>query len=276
MLSHRFASLLTACVLLGGFAGSPGHCADLDQIQDRGQLIVISFPHQQSEFIRTNLELGPTPETGSADHFIGADVDLMKLFAERLGVELVFRRVSEPSYGALIPDLLAGRGDLVASSFSITAERRKLVAFSDPYFTVFPVIVTRADSDIAAATDLKGRTAAAIRGSSHEEHLLRLGVMAKDIRGVSFTLDDFLAVAEGEVDFTLVDSIAANRYLDPDSQLKVAFRLPGTDDFGYAVPRTSTALLAELNAFIAEMSESGELARIIEQHVQDPDPTEED
>jgi polar amino acid transport system substrate-binding protein len=228
---------------------------------------MLSFPHQESVFVRTNLEMGPTPDLGAADHFVGIDVDVMSGFAERLGVDLQVRRVSRPEYGALIPDLLQGKADLIASSFTITDERRAEVEFSDPYFWVYPVIVTRRDRDIEGVEDLDGLTAAAIPGSSHEEHLLAIGIPPERIVHASFTQECFSQVAEGAVDMTLHDSNSALRYLRHSPELKIAFRLPGEDGYGYAVRPGSTALLAELNAYLAELEDSGRLAEIVRRHI---------
>jgi ABC-type amino acid transport substrate-binding protein len=228
---------------------------------------MVTFPHQESEFSRTDLTAGPTPALGTAANFEGVDIDLMVAFAERLGVELRIRRVSEPSYAMLIPDLLAGQGDLVASSLSITDERKKLVNFSDPYFTVEPVIVTPVGSPLADVEALLPKRAVVIRGSSHAEHLRKLGVPDENMLLVGFTLECFNAVADGEADYTLADSAAAEAQLRTDDQLEISFTLPGKDDYGFAVPKESTELLAALNEFVAEMRSSGMLAEIIARHM---------
>ncbi|MCU0304095.1 MAG: ABC transporter substrate-binding protein [Thermoanaerobaculales bacterium] len=260
------ASTLKAVALAFGLAAATVSAGDLAEVRESGVLTVISFPHQESEFVRTNLEAGPTPELGPASRFIGIDVDIMSAFAARLGVELQIRRVSEPSYGALIPDLLAGRGDLIASSLTITEERSKKVAFSVPYFTAYKVVVVRDDSSIDGLDDLAGRRGVVIEGSSHHEQLLGLGVPADGIGFVNFTLECFSAVLDGEADYTVVDSVAAAPELRAEPRLEIAFRLPGEDHYAVAVPKESTELLAELDAFLGELVSSGRLAEIIERH----------
>lgn len=56
--------------------------------------------------------------------------DLLKAAFSELGVKEIDIRVTE--FGALIPGLLAGRFDVVASGLSITPERCQQVAFSTP------------------------------------------------------------------------------------------------------------------------------------------------
>ena len=150
---------------------------------------------------------------------------------------------------------------------SITEARKELVDFSIPYFTVERVIVTRAESPLGGVDDLAGKVAVVIEGSSHEEHLRKLGLTDDDFLFVGFTLECFTAVANGDADYTLADSSAAAQQLRSDPSLEVAFALPGKDDYGLAVPKNSPDLLAELDAFITEQRESGALDEIIGRHL---------
>ncbi len=235
-------------------------------IRQRGKLVMLSFPHQKSIFVRTDVAKGAMPKFGTADRFSGIDVDLMMALAGSLGVELWIRPVSEPSFGALIPDLLAGKGDLIASSFTITEQRREQVVFSEPYYAVYPVIVARKGTTIESPADLTDKVASTIPGSSHEEHLRRLGVPAARLFRVSFVFEDYTAVLDGDADFTLVDSSSAERVLPKLKELEIAFRLPGEDHYGFAVPPGSN-LIAYLNRFVAEMKRSGRLQEIIHRHL---------
>lgn len=243
----------------------PGAVDQVSAIRERGKLVMLAFPHQLSSFVRTNLELGPMPKLGTADHFVGIDVDIMKGFADYLGVELLIRRVSEPSYAALIPDLLAGAGDLIASSLSITDERKQQVEFSDPYYLNYSVVVTPVDSSIESVADLHGKLAAVIPGSSHDELLRRLGVSRDWFVTVSFRAECYFTVDEGQADYTLVDANSAKHVLPTMRGLKVAFRLPEDDYYGFAVPPGSN-LLQPLNRYLESIRSSGKLAEIIERH----------
>ena len=73
----------------------------------------------------------------------------------------------------LIPALVEGRGDIAAAGLTITAEREKKVAFTEPYFpNVKEVLVTSKEvSDIKSLTDLSGRSVFVKKGTSYVEHL---------------------------------------------------------------------------------------------------------
>jgi membrane-bound lytic murein transglycosylase MltF len=73
----------------------------------------------------------------------------------------------------LIPALVEGRGDIAAAGLTITAERKKKVAFTEPYISnVKEVVVTSdAGAGIKDLADLSGRSVFVKKGTSYVEHL---------------------------------------------------------------------------------------------------------
>lgn len=259
-------ALLVACAPPGdrtepAASGSAGgsHTA---AVIARGTLRLICFPHQENPFVHVNLALGPMPRVGGPDHFQGIDVELTQAVAESLGVSLEVHPVSEPSYAALIPDLLAGRGDLVASSFSITPARDEQVDFSDPYYHTERVIIARRGAPIAAVDDLRDKVGVAIPGSTHEAFLRDLGLPPEQLLTVGFTRENLSEVAEGRADFTSADATIEPLLRKDFKGLDVVLRLPGDDRYGVAVPPGSD-LVTAVNRVIAELQESGKLQEII-------------
>lgn len=256
-------------LLLLALLAIPAAAQDVARIQKSGKLIMLAFPHQQNPFIRVNLAKGAMVKAGSAEYFQGFDVDLMLGFARKLGVELEIHPVSEPSYRALIPDLLAGRGDLIASSLAITEERQQQVAFSRPYFRAWPVIVTRAgDNEIHGLADLKYRVGAVGAGSSHEERLLKMGIATEMLRRFDFTIEAYGAVVDGQAQYLMADNSSAATVLRDEPELKIAFSLPEQHFFGVAVPKGSD-LLPALDQYLAEIERSGELAKLQQRYFGD-------
>lgn len=228
---------------------------------------MLAAPHQESVFVKTNLEAGPMQRLGTTEHFEGVDVDLMAAFAERLGVELMIRpafgEAGIPAYSALIPALLRGDGDLIASSFTITDERREVIDFSDPYFVVYPAVVVRSDRGIESVSDLAGKTASTVPGTSQERNLKAAGFSEDDLMTVEFQLENYSSVLEGEVDFTVQDSSSAERFVKEYPELEILGPLLDVrESYAVGLPPGSD-LAGELNAFLAELEASGELERIL-------------
>lgn len=219
-----------------------------EEVKARKKLVVLCFPHPLSAFVK---------ET-SPGNYDGLDVYIMKTFANSLGVALEMHPVAK--FDDLIPELLAGKGDVIASSFSITKEREKQVQYSDPYFPVVLMAVVRNDSTIARPEDLSGKKGSVVQGSSQEEQMKQLsGVL---FHFVASSTEHYKALEDKKADFALLDSTSVIANLDRFPNLKVAFQLPKVDHYAFAVAPGST-LLKELNVHLKDIREGGQLHAMI-------------
>jgi polar amino acid transport system substrate-binding protein len=89
---------------------------------------------------------GSTPE--------GFDVELMQAIAKEMGLEAEY--LPPQKFDTLLASVNAGKFDVVASSLTISDERKKEVAFSDPYF----------DSNQSIASSLSGAKVCVTRPTS--------------------------------------------------------------------------------------------------------------
>ena len=72
---------------------------------------------------------------------------------------VVLRRLGNPEiewvqteFGSLIPDLIAGRFDLIAAGMFITPERARDIAFSSPTYTARAALLVRREDEARLAT----------------------------------------------------------------------------------------------------------------------------
>ncbi|MEJ2362825.1 MAG: transporter substrate-binding domain-containing protein [Gammaproteobacteria bacterium] len=149
------------------------------------------------------------------------DRDIAEGLAASLGRP--YQPVVEKDYPKMIDDLLAGKGDLIAASMTITKARAKRVLFSIPYQHVDELLVVPAGKAAAARwQDLDGKTLCVRRGSSYEETLTEMqeqGVklhihLEPEDRDTEEIVD---RVVSGECPATVVDShywSAIKRYFD--------------------------------------------------------------
>jgi membrane-bound lytic murein transglycosylase F len=101
---------------------------DLDSIKTRGKLTVLTRYNSNSFF----LYKGQT---------MGFEYELLKLFAEDLGVNLEMKIA--PSWDSLFIMLQNGDGDLIAANLAVTRERAEKVAFSEHHSTTRQVLIQR-------------------------------------------------------------------------------------------------------------------------------------
>ena len=255
---HSRKCRIIAVVALLLLAVGTARASSLADVKKRGKLVVLSFPHQESPFIRVKTEI-------DLNHYDGIDYEVLEGFAKSLGVALEIHPV-RPSFADLVPALLRGEGDVVASSFSITPERKAKVDFTAPYFAVRTVVVVPKGSPIHAVADLAGKTGSTVKGSSLEERMKKL----PDVRFhyVDFTRWNYDALMEKEADFTLLDETSPWRLLPSYPDLQVAFALPDKDFYGSAVTPKSD-LRPVLDAYITKIKKKGNLDRIVKKYLGD-------
>jgi polar amino acid transport system substrate-binding protein len=251
-------------------AAAPLLAGDLADVRGRGKLVMLCFAKQDSIFVRADLDVMreqglPLAQLRDPAHFQGADVDLMKAFAASLGLPLEVRSVTT-SYAELMPALVAGEGDVVASSITITEEREKVVDFSVPYLQGWAVVAVPLDSRVTALSDLAGKRGVAMRGSSQLEFFREVQPAGARLELTDFTAQSYLAVLEGEADYMLMDSTApVGQPASPAyPDVKVAVRLRPFD-YGFAV-RPGSDLRAALDRWLAQAKASGEIERIAARH----------
>lgn len=97
----------------------------------------------------------------------GYDVEVAKLLAEKLDMELV---IVKTEWDGLIPALQSDMIDLVIAGMSPTEKRKMSVDFSDLYYETQLVVVVRKDSPYAAAKTLTDFANAKITGQLNTVH----------------------------------------------------------------------------------------------------------
>jgi ABC-type amino acid transport substrate-binding protein len=265
----RWKALAAAVLAVSAQTTHAAQASDLASVKARGKLVVGVFATQDDLAVSANLtrmrERGlKLAELRHPDEFTGFDIDLLKGFAESLGVELEFHAATT-ELKDLFSTLTGGACDLLAGGLGITAKRREAMDFSRPYFTIWLAVITRRDSPISSVSDLAGKTAVEIAGSSAIETLRALAPRAK-IELAPFSYEVFDLVAEGKADFTTQpNELAPGEPVGGAApNLKVAFRLQEIP-VGFAA-RKGSDLLAPLDAYLDRIRRSGELARILGRH----------
>ena len=240
-----------------GLAALLGTCSSapplLDQVLETGRLRVVTRD-------------SPTAYVVSPDGASGPEYDLVRAFAEDLGVELVIESVQ--SVSEVIPYLAEGKAHIAAAGLSVTDPRRDFVNFGHPYqYVDMHLIYKLGTGKPRSIDDVIGRPIEVVAGTSHVDMLQSLKQVYPELEwseNADVEVADLLAkVAEGELDFTVADSTEFNiqRHFYPD--LRVALDLHIGDPIAWAFPKDKgDSLLREADEFLIGMDHSGQLARI--------------
>ncbi|KAF1300934.1 MULTISPECIES: ABC transporter permease subunit [Enterococcus] len=110
---------------------------------------------------------GAVKISGQQAYAGGYDVQIAKKVAEGLGKELVIQQIK---WDGLAPALQSGKIDAIIAGMSPTAERKKEIDFTDPYYESQLVIVTQADSKYADAKSIEDFAGAALTAQLNTFH----------------------------------------------------------------------------------------------------------
>jgi polar amino acid transport system substrate-binding protein len=78
---------------------------------------------------------------------VGFDIEIISRFAAAIDRPVEFQSIS---FGSLIASVQAGKADVISAAMSITEERSKNIAFSDPYFET-RIVVATVDNTVSLA-----------------------------------------------------------------------------------------------------------------------------
>ncbi len=195
----------------------------LARIRERGVLRVATEPYYPpQEFI--------DPGFDGQDKYRGADMELARLIAERMGVEL---QIEEMEFTDVLPAVANDVCDLAISALSFTPGRASSHTMSKGYyFSDIPktVIIIRAEdaAKITSVADLAGRILAAQQGSLQEAMMAANVYVYKEFRRLSQVQEVYSAVARGTADAGAVDAETAIEYLKNNPQEGLMI-LPGVE-----------------------------------------------
>lgn len=184
----------------------------------------------------------------------GFDVDIAKALCEtaKLKCEFVIQE-----WTSIIPELIANNYDAIASSMSMSAERRKQVALSEKYYNSPSVFIVRKGTAISGTqvNDLKHLRLGVTAATSQEAYA------KKFYGGVPTTVfhaspDLYKALVDDSVDIILEDKLAVYDWLaNTKAGSCCEFKGPDIlnteflgDGAGIAVRPSDTQLLEKFNA----------------------------
>ena len=200
----------------------------------------------------------------------GIGYEIMQAFAEKLNegrpkatppIRILHIPVARDR---LLPDLLAGKGDIVAANMTITPERQATVQFSDPsYPDVSELVVTGPSSpDIASFDDLVEIGLHLRESSSYFEHLEALNEKRDSasqatipIKKADERLEDYdllEMVNAGMIPAIIVDSHKVAFWAQIFDKIKVHENLSVNEggDIAWAIRKDNPQLLSEINDFL--------------------------
>jgi polar amino acid transport system substrate-binding protein len=199
----------------------------------------------------------PFGALGASGEHEGYDVDVAKLIAADLGVELELVPVTSKQR---IPFLETDRVDLVISSMGANPGRAKSIWFTSAYAPFFSGAFAAPEMEISSPADLSGKKIGLTGGSLEDLELTKVAPPDAEIIRFGDNAATLAAYASGQVDVLVTGSVVAADFSanNPDKNIQTKFIIKDSPCF-IGVKKGSYDLLQWVNVFILHKTLGGEL-----------------
>ncbi|WFU91126.1 transporter substrate-binding domain-containing protein (plasmid) [Rhizobium sp. CC1099] len=202
----------------------------------------------------------------------GWEIDLMNAVCEQMKEKC---SVVEVSWDGLIPALQSKKFDVIWSSMSNTAERSKVIDFTDKYYNTPSTLIGPKDQKPGAtADDVKDKTLGIQVSTIQSEYYKKYFADVADEKTYQ-TLDEaFQDLAAGRIDYVFGDSLALDAFLKSDAGKDCCVKMGDVADDGAilgagvsgGLRKEDSELKAKLNAAIAAVRASGKYGEITKKY----------
>lgn len=209
----------------------------------------------------------PPFETLNAQgEFSGVSVDLGRELAKSLGREVEFRNIN---FDGLITALKTGSIDIIISSMTANAERRKSIDFSDPYVKTGIALLASAKSPVQSLDDLKkaDRRVVVRLGTTGEQYARKFLPDAKIVALDSDTAC-VMEVVKGGSDAWVYDQLSLMNYHEKHPDTTRALLKPLREEvWAIGIKKGNDELRKQVNDFLAKFRAEGGFEKLAEKHL---------
>lgn len=212
--------------------------------------------------LRIALE-GTYPPFNSKDasgQLVGFDVDIARAVAQKMGLKAEFVLTE---WSGILAGLQAKKFDVIVNQVAITAERRKVFDFSNPYVVSGAQLIQRQNDSARYNTlgALKGKKLGVGTGSNYEQIAREVGgIQIRTYKAAPDTLKD---LSLRRIDAALNDRLLA-AYLVKQSglPLRAGTRVGESITMGIPVRKGNPKFLAAVNKALADLKKDGTYGKI--------------
>ena len=242
----KIIALVLAMLLCLSLAACGAKGTTLAEVKKAGKLTVATSP----DF--------PPFESLEGNEVVGIEVEIMKLVAKELGVEIEFVQMD---FDSVLVGIQAAKYDCAMSGITVTPDREKNMLFTTPYYNAAQVIVVKEDSDIKGKADLYDKTVSVQTGTTAEEGCQDEGIKTQ---GFNANADAKTALTTGKVDAWVVDNLTALQMVEDGDGLVVLEEKMTDEPYAFAFAKGSEDLVEEIDKTLEKLIENGTVEQIFD------------
>lgn len=151
--------------------------------------------------------------------------------------------------------------DVIVSGYEITADNRREMLFSRPYYLYAEqLVVRREEQRIARLADCRGRAVGTMAGSAAERVLARAGIQPIAFDG---QVEPYLDLELGRLDAVLLDTPIVTFYAETNRRFKLAGGHIAQGEYGIAARPDDENVIAAIDVALGDLMRSGRWQQIL-------------
>jgi polar amino acid transport system substrate-binding protein len=219
----------------------------------------------QAEKIRIATEgaYPPFNMVNAKGELVGFDVDIANALCDQMKVDC---EIVAQDWDGIIPGLLAKKYDAIIAGLSITEERKRKVAFTDPYYSNYLRFIARKDGGLTTSPDgLKGKNLGAQRATISTQYLEDNYRKRANVKVYDTQEAVFLDLKAGRLDAVLLDAYPGYNWLSKSENGDFEYvgdTIDIDDKIGIAIRKGDKALAEKFNKALKSLLDNGTYKRI--------------
>lgn len=254
MFKKIFLVFLFLCFLLCGCKKKEAEIDDLQQIMNRGKIIV-----------GVRNDTAPFGFIDNNGNLCGLDIDLARhiakiIFGDESKIEFVPVTASNR-----ISKLNSGEVDILIATMSVTDQRQMVVRFTVPYYIAGQAIMVRSSSTATSLRDFRGKRLIVVYGSTSERNL-RTNVPNVEVVGFKTYDEAFNALKNGVAEGIVADDTILLARAYTDKSLKILPQRYSEEPYAVAtrLEPEHSILMTKLNYILDNAQRTGKLRSLRE------------
>lgn len=231
-------------------------------------MLLIAVPALADTLVMaTNASFPPYEFLDEGGNPAGIDVEIATAIANKLGYELEVLDIDE--FNAVLDAVISGKADFGLAGITVTEDRQQSMNFSATYATGIQVVIVKEDCELTL-DDLLAEDAKYLCGvQDATTGDIYLSDELSDDRMLRFPNGNeaVLSLVNGKIDFVVIDNEPAKSYVAAMPGLKIMETAYAVEDYAACFAKENTEMLEKFNAALAELTEDGTIAAIIEKYI---------
>ena len=224
----------------------------------------------------------PPYEYKEGNDFAGIDIEIAKLIAEELDMEL---QIEDVEFGSIIGGVQSGKFDIGMAGMTVTEERLQSVNFSNTYATGIQSVIVLEGSEYTSFEDfytgfdadgnptgvkegikigVQQDTTGDIYASDVPE---KWGFGDENVKRYKTGAEAVQALSTGKVTAVIIDNEPAKSFVNTTDGLVILEGEYTNEDYAICVAKDNTELLDKINAALEKLEAEGKIQEIIDKYI---------